>query len=145
MKRTAEAKWQGNGLEGKGELTTQSGVFNNQPYSFSTRFKNEDGKEGTNPEELVAAAHAGCFNMALSFQLTGVGNPPESLHTIAEVEMDTSGKDFFISGIKLHLDAKVPGLSEDKFNELAMLAKENCPISKALSDIPITFTSKFSS
>lgn len=145
MKRTAKANWKGNGLEGKGNLTTQSHVFNDQPYSFTTRFKNEDGKEGTNPEELIAGAHAGCFNMALAFQLTGAGTPPEELHTVAEVEMDTSGEHFFLSGINLHLKAKVPGISQDKFEELAQVAKENCPISKALSSVPITLKTDFSS
>lgn len=144
MKRTAEANWKGNGLEGKGKLTTQSGVFNDQPYSFTTRFKNEDGKEGTNPEELIAAAHAGCFNMALSFQLTGAGHAPEELNTEAVVEMDTSGEHFFLSGITLKLNAKVPGISKDKFEELAEVAKNNCPISKALKTVPLTLETDFS-
>ncbi|GAB5466550.1 MAG: OsmC family protein [Candidatus Kapaibacteriales bacterium] len=144
MKRTAEALWKGNGLEGKGELTTQSGVFDGQPYSFTTRFKNEDGKEGTNPEELIAAAHAGCFNMALSFQLTGAGHAPDTLHTKATVEMDTSGADFFISGITLHLKAIVPGISKEQFEELAEKAKNNCPISTALKTVPLTLETEFS-
>jgi len=121
MKRTASAKWQGTGLEGTGSLTMQSGVFSGQPYSFKTRFKNEDGSLGTNPEELLAASHAGCFNMALSFMLVGAGFTATSLDTEAVVTMDTSGENFKITNITLNLKAEVPEISQEKFLELAHL------------------------
>jgi len=138
MKRNASAHWQGNGKEGKGQLNTPSGVFDNQPYSFKSRFENEDGKAGTNPEELIAAAHAGCFNMALSFMLSGAGHEPTSLDTTATVVMDTSGDNFVITDIVLDLTAKVPGIAADKFQELANNAKLHCPISTALAGPTIT-------
>ncbi|TXD71365.1 OsmC family protein [Aequorivita antarctica] len=137
MKRKATANWQGTGMEGTGQLNTTSGVFNNQPYSFKTRFKNEDGTLGTNPEELIAAAYAGCFNMALSFQLQGAGFIPENLHTEAILTMENSDGHFKITGIELDLEATVPGLEEDKFLEVAAKAKNNCPVSQALSAIDI--------
>jgi osmotically inducible protein OsmC len=127
MKRTSTAVWNGTGLEGTGSLTTQSGVFQNQPYSFKTRFQNEDGKAGTNPEELIAAAHAGCFTMALSFQLAGAGFTADELRTTATLTMDKDkeGDGFTITTVHLALQAKVPGVSGDKFQELAQLAKKN--------------------
>lgn len=137
MKRTATAVWQGNGMEGKGSLTTQSGVFDKQPYSFKTRFQNEDGKAGTNPEELIAAAHAGCFNMALSFQLSGAGFVPDELHTEAVINMENINGGFQITKIDLHLQADIKGITAEKFMELASSAKQNCPISKALSAVEI--------
>ena len=142
MKRTANAVWNGSGKEGSGILTTQSGVLNRQPYSFKLRFENEDGKAGTNPEELIAAAHAGCFNMALSFQLGGEGFEPGSLHTEAKVKLDKVDGGFKIIGIHLDLEAEVADISESKFKELAQNAKENCPVSKALSAVEITLDAK---
>ncbi|MGK7389105.1 MAG: OsmC family protein [Candidatus Cyclobacteriaceae bacterium M2_1C_046] len=142
MKRTAKAVWKGTGMEGKGALTTPSGVFREQPYSVKTRFENEDGTLGTNPEELIAAAHAGCFSMALSFQLGGAGFPPEELETNAEILMEKSGVHWSIAKITLHLNAKVSGISNDKFQELAKNAKEGCPVSKALSAVPIELKAK---
>lgn len=138
MKRYASAHWQGNGKEGKGQLNTPSGVFSNQPYAFKSRFENEDGKAGTNPEELIAAAHAGCFNMALSFMLSGAGHEPTHLDTTATVVMDTSGDNFVITDIVLNLNATVPGISEEKFQKLANNAKLHCPISTALAGPTIT-------
>jgi osmotically inducible protein OsmC len=135
MRRTSTAVWNGSGLEGTGSLTTQSGVFQNQPYSFKTRFQNEDGKAGTNPEELIAAAHAGCFNMALSFQLVGAGFTADELRTTAtlNLEKDKEGDGFTITTVHLDLNAKVPGIDQAKFQELADLAKQNCPVSKVLN------------
>jgi osmotically inducible protein OsmC len=135
MKRTSTAVWQGSGLEGKGTLTTPSGVFQNQPYSFKTRFQNEDGKAGTNPEELIAAAHAGCFNMALSFQLVGAGFTADELRTTATLTMekDPVGDGFTITTVHLDLQARVPGIDQAKFQELANQAKQNCPVSKVLN------------
>jgi osmotically inducible protein OsmC len=130
IKRNASAHWNGTGKEGKGTLTTQSGVLSNTPYSFSRRFGDE---KGTNPEELIGAAHAGCFTMALAFQLTGAGKPPESLDTTADVSLDQVEGGFKISAVALTLKAKVPGLSKDEFMKLAEAAKAGCPVSKVLN------------
>lgn len=138
MKRTATAQWRGDGQTGAGTLSTQSGVFNAQPYSFKTRFGDEEGKAGTNPEELIAAAHAGCFTMALSFALAKAGFTAELLETAADVEIQPSDGGFSITGITLKLKANIPGIDQAQFDELAKGAKENCPISKALSAVPIT-------
>lgn len=138
MKRTATAQWRGDGMTGTGTLSTQSGAFTAQPYSFKTRFGDETGKAGTNPEELIAAAHAGCFTMALSFALARAGFAAELLETEAVVEVTPSEAGFSITGITLKLKAQVPGVSADQFSELAAGAKANCPISKALSAVPIT-------
>jgi len=138
MKRRATAVWKGTGLEGSGTLTGKSGVLNNTPYSTKVRFQNEDGTEGTNPEELIAAAHAGCFSMALSFQLVANGFTADELKTEAVViieKQETGG--FAITGITLYLTGKVPGISKEKFEELANGAKVDCPVSKALSAVPI--------
>ena len=130
IKRNASAHWSGTGKEGKGALTTQSGVLSETPYGFSRRFGDE---KGTNPEELIAAAHAGCFTMALAFQLTGAGKPPESLDTKADVSLEKEGEGFKISAVALTLRAKVPGMSKDEFMKLAETAKANCPVSKVLN------------
>lgn len=137
MKRTATSIWEGTGLDGKGTLSTISGVFKNQPYSHKARFKNDDGTQGTNPEELVAAAHAGCFNMALSFQIDGAGFTAERLETKAKVIMGQTGHDWHFDKIELHLNGKVPGISESEFKSLAEKAKAGCPISQALSAVEI--------
>jgi len=135
--RTAEAAWHGTGLEGSGTLTGPSGVLHDTPYSTAKRFQNEDGKAGTNPEELIAAAHAGCYLMALSFQLTGAGFTPEALHCKAAIDMEGDEKGWAFKHITLHLEAKVPGIDQSLFLELAQNAKVNCPVSKALSATPI--------
>jgi osmotically inducible protein OsmC len=137
MKRIANAVWKGTGLEGTGTLTTKSGAFKNHPYSFRTRFQNDEGTLGTNPEELVAAAHAGCFNMALSFQLTGAGFAPEELATEAVLEMENEGVHYHIARITLKLKGKVPGITQEQFVALANNAKQTCPISLALSSVEI--------
>lgn len=142
MKRKATAIWQGNGMEGKGSLTSVSGVFNKTPYSFVTRFKNEEGKEGTNPEELIAAAHSGCYAMALSFGLTNAGFEPTELKVEAAVNIEFITDHFEITGIHLDLTGKVPGITAEKFDELAQGAKVGCPVSKALSAVPITLSVK---
>ncbi len=129
MKRKVVAIWKGNGADGNGTLTAQSGAFNNMPYSFKTRFENDNGELGTNPEELIAAAHAGCFNMKLSFVLNEANFNPEELNTEALLTF-LDGK---IVSIELNLLAKVPGISKEKFNELAEDAKDNCPISGVLN------------
>jgi len=129
MKRKINAIWKGDWADGTGVLTAQSGAFNNMPYSFKTRFKNDDGTLGTNPEELIAAAHAGCFNMKLSFVLNESDYNPEELNTDAVLTFE-DGK---VISIELNLKAKVPNIDEEKFQELAVEAKENCPISGALN------------
>jgi lipoyl-dependent peroxiredoxin len=142
FKRTASAVWQGTGAEGTGTLNGPSGVFQDTPYSFQKRFQNEDGKAGTNPEELIAAAHAGCYIMALSFQLTGAGFPPAELRCTATIDMDNSSGGWAFQKITLHLDANVPGIDADKFQELALAAKGGCPVSKALASVPIELEAK---
>lgn len=138
LKREAHAVWTGTGKEGKGILTTQSGTLKGTQYSFHTRF--EDGK-GTNPEELIAAAHAGCFDMALSFMLTGAGFPPQELTTTATVIMEQEGVHWNVTEIKLALIGKVSNISNDKFQEIAKQAKDGCPISK-LFNTKITLDAK---
>jgi osmotically inducible protein OsmC len=128
MKRHATAVWNGSGKEGKGNLTTQSGVLSNTQYSFSSRF--EEGI-GTNPEELVAAAHAGCFAMKLSFVLGGAGFTPESLEATATINLDPAQG--AVTASHIVLKAKVPGISKEKFDECTADAKANCPISKLLN------------
>lgn len=127
--RTAIARYEGFGKEGKGHITTQSGVLEDQYYGFNTRF--EDGK-GTNPEELVAAAHAGCFTMALSFALARAGFSGGSLETRAAVKLEQDGDGFTITRSDLTLRANVPGLSQEQFEALAAGAHANCPVSKLL-------------
>ena len=129
MIRKINAIWNGNGADGSGILTAQSGAFDKMPYSFKTRFENDEGKLGTNPEELIAAAHAGCFNMKLSFVLNEAGYNPEELNTDAVLTF-VDGK---IISIELNLSAKVPGVSIEELKELAEDAKKNCPISGALN------------
>ncbi len=138
MMRTAKAHWAGSGQDGQGTLTTQSGVLSNQPYSFKLRFQNEDGKAGTNPEELIAAAHAGCFTMALSFALGNAGFTATALDTEAQVTLTPGDGGFSITAIALKLTATVPGISKEQFDAVAAGAKANCPVSKALSSVPIT-------
>jgi len=138
MNRKAKAVWQGTGKDGAGHLSTDSGVLSTTPYSFKTRFENE---KGTNPEELIAAAHAGCFTMALAFQLQGAGFTPTELATESAVSLDKDGDGFKITRSALTLTASVPGIDRAKFEELARAAEKNCPVSKVLNaDISMTFT-----
>ena len=132
--RKAEAEWRGGLKDGKGDIKVESGAFQGQ-YSFGTRF--ESGK-GTNPEELIGAAHAGCFSMAFSAGLEKAGFKPTRVHTTASVRLDKVGEGFGITKIDLECDAEVPGIDEAKFQEVAKGAKEGCPISKALASVPIT-------
>ncbi len=130
MIRKAKAVWHGTGRAGNGMLTTDSGVLANTPYSFRTRFETE---KGTNPEELIAAAHAGCFTMALAFQLQGAGFTPTELTTEAAVSLEPEGQGFRIKSSALTLRAAVPNLDEATFNRLASDAEKNCPVSKVLN------------
>jgi len=142
MNRKSSAVWNGTGLEGKGTLTSTSGVLSNTPYSFAARFVSEDGTAGTNPEELIAAAHAGCFSMALSFQLTGAGFPPTELKTEANLKLEKEESGFVIKSIHLDLTGDVPNITNEKFQELASAAKAGCPVSQLLKSIPITLDAK---
>src|SRR5688500_5054707 len=135
MKRNATAVWEGTGKEGKGHLTTQSTVLNQTPYSWKARFEESPG---TNPEELIAAAHAGCFTMKVSFLLVAAGFTANRLETTCAIALDNGA----ITSSELTLKATVPGLSEDKFKEVAEDAKKNCIISKLLSTINITLDAK---
>jgi len=128
--RSASAQYSGLGKEGKGSVSTQSGVLDRQPYGFNARF--EDGK-GTNPEELIAAAHASCFTMALSFALARAGFADGELDTTAKVSLEKDGDGFRVTKSALTLNAKVPGIAADQFATIADEAKANCPISKLLN------------
>lgn len=128
--KKAKALWKGTGKDGEGRLTSKSGVLDNTAYSFKTRFENE---KGTNPEELVAAAHAGCFAMALAFALQKAGLTPTSLEVDAAVSLDPDGGGFKVSKSALTLVADIPGIDKAKFDEIAKGAKEGCPISKLLN------------
>lgn len=128
--RTATARYEGLGKAGTGSLTTQSGVLDNQKYGFNTRFGDEPG---TNPEELVAAAHAGCFTMALSFALAREGFEDGTLETVAKITLEQDGGGFTITRSDLVLTARVPGIEDAQFQEIAKGAKEQCPLSKLMN------------
>ena len=127
MSKFANAEWQGTGKEGKGIVSTETGILSNAPYTFATRFG--DAKEGTNPEELIAAAHASCYSMKLSFVLNEAGFTPDKIETKCGI---TFG-DGLISKSHLTVKAMVPGISKEQFDDCANNAKENCPISKSLN------------
>lgn len=130
MIRKGKAVWQGTGRDGKGHLSTDSGVLSQSPYAFKTRFENE---KGTNPEELIAAAHAGCFTMALAFRLANAGFTPTELTTEAAVSLDKDEAGFKISRSALTLRASVPNLDQATFEKLAKDAEQNCPVSRVLN------------
>ena len=129
MKRQASANWQGTGKEGKGSLTTQSNVLNKAQYSFGSRFEQA---VGTNPEELIAAAHAGCFTMKLSFNLNKAGFTADNIDTTCEINLEADKGEITFSN--LTVSAKVPGIDKAKFDELVEDAKKNCPVSKLLTN-----------
>jgi osmotically inducible protein OsmC len=136
--RKAEAEWRGDLRSGKGQVSLGSGAWSG-PYSFRSRF--ESG-EGTNPEELIGAAHAGCFSMALAAGLTQAGHAPERIHTVATVEIEQQDGGFAIPRILLRTEARVPGIDEGAFQEQARTAKVNCPVSKALAGTTIELEAK---
>ncbi|MDO9611687.1 MAG: OsmC family protein [Serpentinimonas sp.] len=142
MKRTSTAQWRGAGKTGSGTLDSQSGALQQLPYHFNGRFVSEDGKAGTNPEELIAAAHAGCFAMALAVRLEAAGHPAEQLDARATVSLERGDAGFRISGIELDLQGRVPGIDPQRFEELAQDAKANCPVSQALKALPITLKAR---
>ena len=141
MKRKASAIWKGGLKDGKGSISTDSGVLSDTQYSFSTRF--EDGI-GTNPEELIGAAHAGCFSMALSGQLGNAGMTAESIKTAATVTMEKTDAGFTVTEVHLEVTAKIPGANEEAFNTAANNAKTGCPISRLLN-AKITMDAKLES
>jgi len=130
MKKTASAVWQGDLKSGKGTISTESGALKENPYGFNTRF---EGAPGTNPEELIGAAHAGCFSMALSMMLGQAGLTADRINTTAEVTLDKDDKGFSITAIALTLKAKVPGTDNEQFQQIANQAKEGCPVSRVLN------------
>ena len=135
MKRTATAVWQGSLGDGKGTLDTQSGALSGQGYSFQSRFQDESGKAGTNPEELLAAAHAGCFAMQLAHLLAENGTPADRLNAKGTVSVEQVEGGFEIKSANIDLDASVPGIDRAKFDEIAGQAHEACPLSKALASV----------
>ena len=141
MERKASAVWKGGLKDGKGEFSAPSGVFSHVPYSFTTRFENAPG---TNPEELIAAAHAACFSMALSAQLGAVNLTPESIHTSANLKMEKLDAGWAITAIHLDVHAKVPKADEATFQKAAENAKAGCPVSKVLN-AKITMSAKLES
>ena len=130
MQRKGSAVWNGGLKDGKGTVSTASGILSNAPYSFVTRFENE---KGTNPEEVIGAAHAGCFSMALSAQLNNAGLKPERIATEATVTLEKLESGFAVTSVHLQVNARVPGASQDQFNTAANNAKAGCPISKLLN------------
>jgi len=141
IQKNGSAHWTGGLKDGKGEITTESGALSAHPYGFNTRF---EGVKGTNPEELIGAAHAACFTMALSKMLGEAGLTATTLDTKAIVSLDKVGDGFGITAIELNLRGTVPGTDEQSFTEIANKAKEGCPVSKALAAVPISLNVTFS-
>lgn len=133
MERSASVHWDGAGKAGRGQISTETGALKGYPYGFASRF--EDDKRGTNPEEILGAAHAACFTMAFAFACERAGVATESIDTSAKVRLVKQGDGFVIDRIALTLDAKVPGIDDTKFQELAQGAKQGCPLSKALASV----------
>ncbi|MBA3453221.1 MAG: OsmC family protein [Deltaproteobacteria bacterium] len=142
MKRTGTAVWRGTGPKGTGATSTQSGALKDIAYSANSRFVSEDGKAGTNPEELIGAAHASCFTMATAFQITNAGHEPTELRTDATVSMEKQDVGWTVVGIHLELAGTVPGITAEQFQAFADKAKETCPISRLLAPLPITMSAK---
>ena len=141
MQKTASAKWSGGIKDGKGFISTQTGVLKDAPYGFAARF--EEGP-GTNPEELIGAAHAGCFTMAFSLMLTQAGLTADSIETKSTVTLDKDGEGFSITACHLDMKAKIPGTDQANFEKLANMAKEGCPVSKLFANnAKITLNAQF--
>lgn len=134
MEKSASVHWDGAGKTGRGQISTETGALKGYPYGFASRF--EDDKRGTNPEEILGAAHAACFTMAFAFACERAGIATEAIDTSAKVRLVKQGDGFVIDRIALTLDAKVPGIDNAKFQELALGAKQGCPLSKALASVP---------
>jgi lipoyl-dependent peroxiredoxin len=137
--KTASVHWEGRGKDGVGKISTQTEALKSYPYGYRSRF--EDDRRGTNPEELLAAAHAACFTMAFSFACDAAGFATSAVDTTASVRLAVKGKGFVIDRINLHLEANVAGIEEGAFQKIAAAAKQECPLSKALASVPeITLT-----
>lgn len=135
--KKGQAHWEGDIKHGKGYISSESGALKEQPYGFNTRF---DGKPGTNPEELIGAAHSACFSMALSLMLGEAGHTPESIDTVADVSLDKVDGGFAITKIALDSKVKLPGIDKDKFDEIIKKAKAGCPVSQVLkAEITLTY------
>nr|WP_315426565.1 OsmC family protein [uncultured Albidiferax sp.] len=134
IEKTAHVHWEGAGKNGKGQISTETGALKAVPYGFATRF--EDDRRGSNPEEILGAAHAACFSMAFSFACDKAGFATSAVDTQAKVRLAKQGDGFVIDRIALVLQATVPGLDEAKFQALALAAKRDCPLSKALASVP---------
>jgi osmotically inducible protein OsmC len=132
--KTATVHWEGQGKKGLGQISTESGALQQHPYGFASRF--EDDRRGTNPEELLGAAHAACFTMAFSFACDKAGLATTDVDTQASVRLSKQGENFVIDRIALTMQAAVPGIDDAKFQEIATVAKLNCPLSKALASVP---------
>ncbi|MDO8717762.1 MAG: OsmC family protein [Polaromonas sp.] len=132
--KTASVHWEGQGKQGQGQISTETDALKAYPYGFGSRF--EDDRTGTNPEELLGAAHAACFTMAFSFACDKAGFATEQVDTQAKVRLVTEGDGFVIDRIALTLEAKVPGMAPDQFQQIAEAAKRGCPLSKALASVP---------
>ncbi|WP_274423378.1 OsmC family protein [Chelativorans sp. YIM 93263] len=144
MKRHANAMWKGSLTSGSGRLDTQSQAIGDLPLSFKARFEDEEGRAGTNPEELIAAAHASCIAMQLAHMLAENGTPAETLYSKAEIDLQPAqGGGFEIRSSTLTMIGKVPGLEEEEFKEMANKAKKSCPVSKALAAIDISLDARF--
>ncbi len=135
--KKGQAHWEGDIKNGKGYISSESGALKDQPYGFNTRF---EGKPGTNPEELIGAAHSACFSMALSLMLGEAGHTPESIDTVADVSLDKVDGGFAITKIALDSKVKLPGIDKDKFDEIIKKAKAGCPVSQVLkAEITLTY------
>ena len=132
--KSASVHWEGAGKTGQGQISTETGALNKAPYGFASRF--EDDRRGTNPEEILGAAHAACFTMAFSFACDKAGLATTRIETTASVRLSKQGEGFEIDRIALTMEATVPGISEAKFQEIAAAAKRDCPLSKALASVP---------
>jgi len=141
MKKSASAHWEGDLKQGKGTISTQSGALRDNPYGFNTRFEDQPG---TNPEELVAAAHAGCFSMAFSLMLGEEGFTPDSIDTKATATLEKTDEGFTVTRLELEMDARIPEISQKQFEEIANKAKAGCPISRLLN-ADITLKARLSS
>jgi osmotically inducible protein OsmC len=133
--KTASVHWEGQGKQGKGKISTESGALEHYPYGFASRFEN-DRQAGTNPEEILGAAHAACFTMAFSFACDKAGLATTNIDTKASVRLSKQGEGFLIDHIALIMEATVPGIDNAKFQEIAAAAKRDCPLSKALASVP---------
>lgn len=132
--KTASVHWEGQGKKGQGQISTDTGALKQYPYGFASRF--EDDRRGTNPEEILAAAHAACFTMAFSFACDKAGFGTTDVDSQASVRLSKQGEDFVIDRISLTMQATVPGIDDARFQEIAIAAKRNCPLSKALASVP---------